>query len=139
LALVATNRIGVQPDFVFWICLTFAYNLYKIIAEEYLSSDNVFRNFIIDDLVRVSILPYACKSIALELGGLDWAKRIPVELESRKDVLSGLIKINNCNIVKLQEKYDQIADQLWDSTMDENDNEESNIEDIMSDSRFWKR
>lgn len=139
LALVATNRIGVQPDFLFWICLTFAYNLYKLISQEFLSPDNVFRNFLIDDLVRVSVLPYAVKSIALELGGLEWAKRIPVELESRKDVLSGLIKINTCSISKLEEQYDKIADEIWnfDSTSDETD-EGIDSEELM-DSRFWKK
>ncbi len=138
LALVATNRIGVQPDFIFWICLTFAYNLYKLIAQEFLSSDNIFKNFLIDDLVRVSVLPYAVKSIALELGGIEWASRIPVEVESRKDVLSGLIKISICDISKLEEQYDKIADELW-SGDDSEEKEPADIEDIMSDSRFWNR
>ena len=139
LALVATNRIGAQPDFIFWICLTFAYNLYRLIGQEFLSSDNVFRNFLIDDLVRVSVLPYAVKSIALELGGLDWAKRIPVEVESRKDVLSGLIKITSCNLQTLEEQYDKIADEMWEDTEKEDDEEEADLDDIMSDSKFWKR
>ena len=139
LALVATNRIGVQPDFIFWICLTFAYNLYKLISKEFLSPDNVFRNFLIDDLVRVSVLPYAVKSIALELGGLEWARRIPVELESRKDVLSGLIKISSCDLNKLEEQYDRFADELWAGESSEIEEEDADIDDIMSDSRFWKR
>lgn len=139
LALVATNRIGVQPDFIFWICLTFAYNLYKLIAQEFLSSDNVFRNFLIDDLVRVSVLPYAVKSIALELGGLDWAKRIPVEVESRKDVLSGLIKISSCSISKLEEQYDKIADEFWEGVSSDEEEEISDIDDILSDAKYWNR
>lgn len=137
LSLVATNRIGVQPDFAFWISLTFAYYLYLLISEEYLSSDNCFRSFLKDDLVRVSIVPYSVKSIALQLGGIDWANKMPTDLESRKDILSGLLKITGCSINKLREKYDEIADEFWNTTDSSNDDGEVKEEQLLNDA-FWQ-
>ncbi len=136
LALVSTNRSAVQPDFAFWVSLTFAYFLYRLIAEDYLSEDNCLRSFIIDDLVRVSVVPYSVKSIALELGGLDWAKKMPVDLDSRKDVLSGLLKISSCNFNNLKEIYEKVADDFFDEVEED---EEVEVEDILNDSRFWNR
>ena len=136
LALVATNRVGVQPDFAFWISLTFAYYLYLIISEEFLSDDNSFKQFIKDDLVRVSIVPYSVKSIALHLGGVEWANRMPTDVETRKDVLSGLLKIVP-NINQLREMYDEKADALWENSIEEEEQEPE--DEQLLDSKFWQK
>jgi len=136
LALVATNRQAAQPDFAFWISLTFAYYLYRLISEEFVTSDNIFRGMVTDDLVRVSIVPYSVKTIALEIGSLDWAKKIPVEIETRKDVLSGLLKISNCNFSQLKSHFDQRIESLFEEY---DADEEVEAEDLLSDARYWQR
>ena len=135
LSLVATNRSAVQPDFAFWISLTFAYYLYLLIYEEFLGKSNSFKQFIRDDLVRVSIVPYSVKSIALQLGGVSWANRIPTELDTRKDVLSGLLKITP-NIAQLREKYNELADSLWE---DSNDEDIEIKEDELLNDKYWQK
>lgn len=137
LALVATNRQAVQPDFAFWISLTFAYFLYRLISEEFIKPENVFRGMITDDLVRVTIVPYLVKTIALELGGVGWGKKMPVDLEGRKDILSGLLKISNCNFSRLKTHFDERADHLFEEY--DEDEEEVDVDRLFKDNRYWKR
>lgn len=135
LALVATNRAAVQPDFAFWISLTFAYYLYRLVSEKFLRPGNVFRGFVVDDLVRVSIIPYSAKSVALELGGIDWARKMPTELEPRKDVLSGLLKISTCDHARMLAKFEEKVEDLFE----EAEEEEVEADELLSDPRFWDR
>ncbi|MHA2362767.1 MAG: hypothetical protein ACXAC7_02335 [Candidatus Hodarchaeales archaeon] len=135
LALVATNRSAVQSDFAFWISLTFAYYLYRLISEEFIKPQNIFRGVVTDDLVRVSIVPYSVKAIALHLGGLEWSRKMPVEIETRKDVLSGLLKISNCNFTRLKAVFDERSDLLFE----EYEEEEVEVEKLLSDKRYWDR
>lgn len=135
LSLVATNRFAIQPDFAFWISLVFAYYLYLLISEEFVSEDNSIKQFIKDDLVRVSIVPYSVKCIALHLGGIEWANRMPTELDSRKDILSGMLKIIP-NIRALRVKYDELADEIWDNV----DTDELDVDETqLLDNKYWKK
>ena len=128
LALVTTNRGAIQPDFAFWISLVIAYYFYQLISDEYIDQNNLFAAFLKDDLVRVSIIPYTVRAVALHLGGLEWYTIMPVEVESRKDVLSGLLRLSRCDFTRLQAHFE--------SQIEEEDTSE---EDYMNDPRIWQR
>ena len=129
LALVTTNRGAVQPDFAFWLSLVIAYYFYQLISDEFVDQNNVFAAFLKDDLVRVSIIPYTVRAVALQLGGPEWYTIMPVEVESRKDVLSGLLRLSRCDFTRLQAHVESEIEET--DTTDE--------EDYMNDPRIWQK
>ncbi|MHA1984720.1 MAG: hypothetical protein ACW967_10220, partial [Candidatus Hodarchaeales archaeon] len=138
LALSSTNRQAMQPDFAFWVSLVISYYLYQLVTNENMDNNNSFMGFIKDDLVRVSVIPHTVRSViphtvrsvALQLGGVDWYKRMPVDVETRKDVLSGLLRLSRCDFVRLQAHFEaQIVEEEYD--------EEVNDSQYMNDPRIW--
>ncbi|HKZ40128.1 MAG TPA: hypothetical protein VJ044_04150, partial [Candidatus Hodarchaeales archaeon] len=128
LALTATNRQAMQTDFAFWVCLVISYYLYQLVSSELLGEKNVFHGFVKDDLTRVSIIPYTVRAVALHIGGIEWYKFMPVDVESRKDILSGLLRLTRCDFARLQAHFDAQIEE-----------EEPGDEDYMKDSRIWNR